>query len=208
MKQTFRSTTAFVFGWVWLAFVAFNAYDLTANYTGKGTLVAAAVLGGLTALVYLTGLRPATTLTDEALVVRNPFRSVTLPWSTVGDVQVGHSISVEYGEPDAQGKPRVLRLWTPMASARERAKAQQRALPKPQRGKLRTEPARTKAEQAMAEAMAGKTHADWVGEQVTQRAEAARMSQAAPGEVRMAWAYDSFAVVLAALALVVVAVLA
>lgn len=202
MRQTFRSGAAFVFGWIWLAFAAFNLWDLTVHYTGKETLVAAAVLAVLTAAVYLTGLRPVTTITDEALLVRNPFRGVVLPWAAVGEVRVGHSISIEYG---VAGE---LRLWTPMASARERAKARQLPLAKPQRGRFRTEPARTKAEQAVAEAMAGRTHADWVGEQVTERSAAARARGETPGQVQVSWAYDSFAVVLAALVMVVVAVLA
>ncbi|MGN9836698.1 hypothetical protein ACTMTI_01115 [Nonomuraea sp. H19] len=200
MKQTYRSRAAFVLGWVWLAFVAFNVWDLITKYNGKPSLVALAVLGALTAVVYLVALRPATVFREAALVGRNPLRTAVVPWAAVEDVTVSHAISVHYGD------DQVLRLWTPMSSARERATAQRRGMPRPQRGRLRTEPAMTKAEQAAAEAFAGKTHADWVGEQIRERAESARRraESAAPAQVSLS--YDAIAVVLAAVVLVIVAI--
>lgn len=201
MKQTYRSNSAFVFGWIWVAFVAFNAVDLTLRYSGESSLVAAAVLGVLTAIVYVTALRPGTVVGEEGLRVRNPFRTTFLPWASVSDVTVTHSINVKHGQ------EQVLRLWTPTASARERAKATRRGMPKPVRSRLiRTEPVLTKPEQAAAEALAGKTHADWVGEQITQRSEAARRKQE-PGEVRTTWALDSIAACVLAAAMVIVAIL-
>ncbi|MEQ4715173.1 PH domain-containing protein [Nonomuraea sp. B19D2] len=200
MKQTYRSRTAFVLAWVWLVFVAFNVWDLIAHYTGKSSLVALAVLGALTAFVYVIALRPATVFTEEGLVGRNPLRTTFLPWASVEDVTVSHSINVSYGD------GRVLRLWTPMSSARERARAQRRGMPRQERGRLRTEPTLPKAEQAAAEAFAGKTHADWVGEQIRERAESARRrdQEAAPG--RVTWSYDAIAVLAAAVALLVAAI--
>lgn len=202
MKSTYRSNTAFVFGWIWVAFALFNAVDLTIRYTGKSSLVAGAVLAGLTAIVYVTALRPGTVVASEGLRVRNPFRTWFLPWAAIDGVRVSHAIGVEYGQ------EQLLRLWTPTASARERAKAARRAVPKAQRGLLRTEPVRTKAEQMAAEALAGKTHADWVGEQITEQAETARRRDKQPGPVRASWALDSLAACLVAVALIVAAVLA
>lgn len=199
MKQTFRSNTAFVLGWIWVAFAAANAVDLTLRFTGKSSLVASAVLGGLTAIVYLTALRPGTVLTEEGLRARNPFRTSFLTWASVEEVRVTHSINVEHGE------GQILRLWTPTASARERAKATRRGMPKATRGRLvRTEPVRTRAEQAAAEALAGKTHADWVGEQITDRAETGRR-RGTPTPIHTTWAIDAIATVVIAVALVVAA---
>ncbi|WP_162795652.1 PH domain-containing protein [Nonomuraea lactucae] len=200
MKQTYRSRFAFVLGWAWVAFVAFNVWDLIVRYNGKPSLVALAVLGALTAVVYLIALRPATVFTEDRLVVRNPLRTTLVPWASIDGVTVSHSINVRHGD------GRLLRLWTPVSTARERAKAQRRGAPVPRRGRLRTEPALSKAEQAAAEAFAGKTHADWVGEQITDRAESARRrsAEAAPAQVR--WAIDSFAVLAAAAAMVAAAI--
>ncbi|SDH84526.1 PH domain-containing protein [Nonomuraea jiangxiensis] len=255
MKQTYRSKTAFVLGWVWLVFVAFNVWDLIVHYSGSPSLVALAVLGALTALVYAIALRPATVFTEAGLVGRNPFRTTFLPWASIEDVTVSHTINVRHGD------ERVLRLWTPMSSARERAKAQRRATPKTERrGRFTAEPPKlSKGEQAAQEAFAGKTHADWVGEQIRERAEAARRRaqasalartakpkteakstaaepeaaaqdgvaagsgaaepdaaagsgavepRAAAEAARVTWSYDSIAVLLVAVVLVVVAVVA
>lgn len=200
MKQTYRSATAFVLGWIWVAFVAFNAFDLTLRYSGKSSLVAGAVLGVLTAVVYVTALRPATVVTQDGLRVRNPLRTTFLPWSAIDDVQVSHTINITHGE-------KVLRAWTPQASARERARANRRGAPREQRGRYRTEPVLSKGERAAQEAMTGKTHADWVAEQITERVETAKRRDEPPGQVRAVWAPDAIVAVVAALALVAVAVL-
>ncbi|MEU8359131.1 PH domain-containing protein [Nonomuraea sp. NPDC048882] len=199
MKQTYRSRTAFVLAWVWLAFVAFNVFDLIVRYSGKASLVALAVLGALTALVYAVALRPATVLTEAGLVGRNPFRTTFVPWASIEDVTVSHSINVHHGE------EQVLRLWTPMSSARERAKAQRRGAPAPQRGRFKTEPTLTKGEQAAAEAFSGKTHADWVGDQIRERAESARRRDEQAAPARMTWSYDAIGVLVVAVALVIAA---
>jgi Bacterial PH domain len=200
VKQVYRSRTALVLGWVWVAFVAFNVYDLIARYTGKPSIVALAVLGVLTVVVYAIALRPATVFTEEGLLGRNPLRSTFVPWASVDEVTVSHSINVSYDD------ERLLRLWTPVSSARERAKAQRRGAPVARRGRYRTEPTLPKAEQAAAEAFSGKTHADWVGEQITDRAERARLRKEEPGPVRVTWAYDSLAAFAVACALVIAAI--
>ncbi|WP_052422824.1 PH domain-containing protein [Nonomuraea candida] len=200
MKQTYRSKTAFVLAWVWVAFVAFNVYDLIARFNGKPSLVALAVLGALTALVYAVALRPATVFTEEGLVGRNPFRTTVVPWAAIDDVTVSHAINVRHGD------DQVLRLWTPMSSARERAKAERRGAPKAERGRFRTEPTLARGEQAAMEAFSGKTHADWVGDQIRERAESARRRDDAPAPARVRWSYDSIAVLVVAVALTVAAI--
>jgi hypothetical protein len=202
VKQTYRAKTAFILGCAWLVFVAFNVWDLTAHYNGKPSMVALAVLGAMTALVYVVAIRPATVLTGDGLVARNPLRTTYLPWASIGEVTVSHSIAVRHGEDE-----RVLRLWTPMSSARERAKAQRRGMPRTERGgRFKTEPTLTKAEQAAVEAFSGKTHADFVGEQIRERAEAARRRDEPATPARITWSYDSIAVLAVAVALIVAAI--
>jgi hypothetical protein len=200
VKQVYRSRTALVLGWVWVAFVAFNVYDLIARYSGKPSMVALAVLGVLTVVVYVIALRPATVFTEDGLLGRNPLRSTFVPWASVGDVTVSHSINVGYDD------ERMLRLWTPVSSARERAKAQRRGAPVPRRGRFPTEPTLPKAEQAAAEAFAGKTHADWVGDQIRERAESARRRGEEAAPARVSWSYDSIGVLVAAVVLVIAAI--
>jgi hypothetical protein len=167
MKQVFRSRTALVLGWIWMAFAAFNAVDLIVRYSGPSSLVAAAVLGVLTALVFIACLRPAVILTEDGVLVRNPLRNASVPLAGVDEVVVSHSIKITSGGES-------VRCWTPQTSARERAAAVRRGNSANTGGRYKTEPTRSKGEQAAAEALAGRTHADWVAEQITERAEAAK----------------------------------
>jgi hypothetical protein len=210
MRQVFRSKLALILGWLWMVFAALNAVDLVVRYSGPSSLVAAAVLGALTALVFITCLRPAVILTEDGVLVRNPLRNVFIPWTGVDGVTVSHTIAISSGD-------RMIRCWTPQTTGRERAAATRRG-----QSASTAEPVRTKGEQAAAEAMAGKTHADWVAEQITERAEAARRSQAgsaaagsaaagspAAGSTaaRIGWAPSALAALGVALALIVTAVL-
>ncbi|WP_326828833.1 hypothetical protein OIE13_25485 [Streptosporangium sp. NBC_01810] len=174
MKQVFRSNLAMIVGWLWMVFAAYNAVDLVVRYNGRPSMVAAAVLGVLTALVFVTCLRPVIVMSEEGVLVRNPLRNAFVPWSGVDEVTVSHSITITSGG-------RSVRCWAPQTSARERAAAARKGRPAPARGRFRTEPVRSKAEQAADEAMAGKTHADWVAEQITERAEAAQRTASVAG---------------------------
>ncbi|MET9063763.1 PH domain-containing protein [Streptosporangium sandarakinum] len=171
MKQVFRSRAALILGWVWTVFAALNAVDLVVRYSGPESMVAGAVLAVITALVYITCLRPAVVLAEDGVLVRNPFRDTFLPWTAVDDVTVSHSIKITSGDT-------VVRCWTPQTSGRERASAARRAQPARTGGRFRTEATPTKGEQAAAQLLAGKTHADWVAEQIAERAESARRAAA------------------------------
>jgi hypothetical protein len=169
MNQVFRSKTALVIGWIWMVFAAFNAVDLTVHYSGSSSMIAAAVLGVLTMLVFIACLRPAIIMTEEGVRVRNPFRNTFVPWTGVDEVTVSHVIMISSGDDR-------VRCWTPQTTARERATAVRRGNVATAGSRYRTEPTRSKGEQAAAEALAGKTHADWVAEQLSERAETAKRS--------------------------------
>ncbi|WP_031160825.1 hypothetical protein [Streptosporangium roseum] len=227
MKQVFRSRTALVLGWIWMAFAAFNAVDLIVRYSGPSSLVAAAVLGVMTALVFVACLRPAVILTEDGVLVRNPLRNASVPLTGVDEVVVSHAIKITSGGES-------VRCWAPQTSARERAAAVRRGTSPNTGGRYKTEPTRSKGEQAAAEALAGRTHADWVAEQITERAEAAKRTAlrnaervtAEPaggagtratgpgggvtgaGAMKVTWAPSALAALLAAAVLVIAAILA
>ncbi|MFI6798799.1 hypothetical protein [Streptosporangium canum] len=227
MKQVFRSRTALVLGWIWMAFAAFNAVDLIVRYSGPSSLVAAAVLGVLTALVFVACLRPAVILTEDGVLVRNPLRNASVPLAGVDEVVVSHAIKITSGGES-------VRCWTPQTSARERAAAVRRGTSANTGGRYKTEPTRSKGEQAAAEALAGRTHADWVAEQITERAEVAKRAAvrnagrvtaepadgagtratepggdvAGAGAMKVTWAPSALAALLAAAVLVIAAILA
>jgi len=195
-KQIFRSKVAWLFGWVWLVFAAWNAWDLVAHGSMPSALIAGAALGVITVLVFLLALRPAIVAEAGGVRVRNPLRDAYIPWSEVGDVLVTHSIIIESGHT-------TIRCWTPQATARERAKANRRA----ERGRKAVMEANvSKGEQAAAELLAGRTHADWVALQLTEMS----VSRAADssGETRLTWSPYSIAAVAAAVVLVVATIVA
>lgn len=201
--EVFRSKTAWVLGWAWMVFAAFNAVDLIANGTIPSALVAGAVLAVLTAAVFVGCLRPSIVPREDGIVVRNPLRNVFVPWKAVDGVHVSHAIIIESGDDS-------VRCWTPQASARERAKAVRRGAPAvPARaGRFpSTQPQISKAEQAAAQAMAGRTHADWVAQQLTETAEKKARGAGERLPVTSTWSPSALGVLAAALILVIAALI-
>ncbi|GAA1008995.1 membrane protein [Acrocarpospora pleiomorpha] len=198
--MTYRSTASWIFGWVWLAFAALNTADLIARGTMPTALVVGAVLGVITFLVFVMSLRPATITEEGGVRVRNPFRTAFLPWNTVDGVEVSNAITIRAGE-------LTVRCWTPQPSARERAKSVRQGGSSRRSGRYPTsEPVRTKGEQAAAEAMAGRTHADWAAEQI--RALAEKNKRKTTGEASVIWSPYAIGAATATVILVVAAAIA
>ncbi|GII75544.1 hypothetical protein Sru01_05260 [Sphaerisporangium rufum] len=205
--QVFRSKIAWFLGWVWMAFAGFNAVDLILNGRIPTALVAGAVLGVLTAAVFVGCLRPAIVAGEDGVLVRNPLRNILVPWKAVDAVRVSHTIAIESGEQS-------VRCWTPQASARERARAARRgaaaASPTSTGPKARgfdLQPKVSKAEQAALSAMAGRTHADWVAQQLTETAERRARLATERGTMTSTWSPTALAAIAAALILVIAALI-
>jgi hypothetical protein len=200
--QVFRSKTAWLLGWVWVVFATFNTVDLIVRGRLPSALVAGAVLGVLTAIIFVTCLRPGILLREGGVLVRNPLRDAFVPWKAVDDVRVSHTIVIESGG----GK---VRCWTPQASARERARAVRRGGPAgvSRQGRWPATEARvSKAEQAAAEAFAGRTHADWVAQQITETAQSRSRAATEADPMTMTWSRPALATLATAVVLVVAAV--
>ncbi len=164
--RVFRSKAAWVLGWIWVVFAAFNTVDLIVRGRLPSALVAGAVLGVLTAIIFITCLRPCVLMRDDGVLVRNPLRDAFVPWRALDGVRVAQAIIIDAGE-------RSVRCWTPQSSARERAKAVRRgeALVGGRQGRWPSaQPRLPKSQQAAATAFAGRTHADWVAEQISETA--------------------------------------
>jgi hypothetical protein len=201
--QVFRSKTAWVLGWVWMVFAGFNAVDLVVNGTIPSALIAGAVLAVLTAAVFVGCLRPCVRSREDGILVRNPLRNVFVPWKAVDGVHVSHAIIIESGDDS-------VRCWTPQASARERAKAVRRGAPSVPARSGRypsTQPQVSKAEQAAALAMAGRTHADWVAQQLTETAEKKSRAEGEKAPLTTTWSPSALVILAAALILVIAALI-
>ncbi|MFI1257324.1 PH domain-containing protein [Streptomyces netropsis] len=88
---------------------------------GEGStpwLTLAALLCGVPLVIAFT-LRPAVWAGEDALRVRNPFRTITLPWASVSGVRAGYSSEVLAGGARYQ-------LWAIPVSLRQRKSAARR----------------------------------------------------------------------------------
>jgi hypothetical protein len=196
---------AWVLGWVWMVFAAFNAVDLIANGRIPSALVAGAVLAVLTATVFVGCLRPGILPQENGILVRNPLRNVFVPWKAVDGIHVSHAIIIESGDDS-------VRCWSPQSSARERAKAVRRGAASVPTGSGRgrypsTQPQVSKAEQAAALAMAGRTHADWVAQQLTETAEKKSRAEGEKQPLTTTWSPSALGAIAAALILVIAALI-
>lgn len=186
--EVFRSKAAWVFGWLWLVFAALNTWDLIARGSMPSALIAGAVLGVITVMVFLMALRPAIVPRDGGVLVRNPLRNAYIPWNAIDDVIVTNAIIIESG-------PTTVRCWTPQATALERARAHRRA------AKVAASANASRTERVVAEAVGSRTHADWVAGQLTEMSTLRR--SASSGETTVTWSPTALAAVAAAAALVV-----
>ena len=132
--RVFRSKGAWILGWVWLVFAALNAVDLIARGRLPSSLIAGAVLGVLTAVIYATCLRPGIYLREDGVLVRNPLRDAFIPWGALGDVRVTHAILLKAGDPLPALQPGVPQLL-PLGPAAPQALEQQPEAEQEHRGR-------------------------------------------------------------------------
>ncbi len=191
MTLVFRSKAAWVLGWAWMVFAAWNTWDLIAHGRMPSALIAGAVPGVITALVFLLALRPAIVAREDGVLVRNPLRNAYVPWSSVDEVRVSNAITIGSGD-------MTIHCWTPQPSARERARAVRRA------GKMATEPTMSKADRMAAEAVAGRTHADWVTQQLTELATSRKATSS--GEAAVTWSLTAIAALALTVAMVAITI--
>ncbi|HLK42496.1 MAG TPA: PH domain-containing protein [Thermoleophilia bacterium] len=81
----YRGVAALLGGAVAALFCLYGAIDLAVE-VGKPDLIGIAVLVLVAVLAALFGIYPAAFSDDEGLRVRNPFRTIHLPWSAVTDL--------------------------------------------------------------------------------------------------------------------------
>jgi len=114
--HTYRSGSAMVGGSLLLLLVLLLAGDGLLNGEGRTRWTALAGLLFLAPLIVAFSLRPAVFAGRERLRVRNPFRTITLPWAAVEDVRAGYSSEVF-----AAG--RKYQMWAIPVSLRQRKRA-------------------------------------------------------------------------------------
>ncbi|MFD7666217.1 PH domain-containing protein [Streptomyces sp. NPDC059788] len=119
--RSYRSPAALAAGVLLLALAAWLGGDAVVRGEAHTKLTAVAGLLFVVPLVVAFTLRPLVRAGADRLVVRNPFRTITLPWAAVADLRASFSSEVF----TADGTK--YQLWSIPVSLRQRKKANRKA---------------------------------------------------------------------------------
>jgi hypothetical protein len=181
--RMYRSPFAFTAGVLLLVAVVWMVVDALVRGTGRAPWLALAALLLVAPLVIGFAIRPVVKASDTRMLVRNPFRTITIPWAAVEDVRSGYSSEVLVGG-------RKFQLWSIPVSLRARNRAMRKTAKAAAEGAAGEAPVRSTSDQAIAE--------------LRELVERNAPKEGAQGEVRVRWAYEIIApAVVGAIALVV-----
>ncbi|MFE2374893.1 PH domain-containing protein [Streptomyces sp. NPDC059398] len=114
--RVYRSLAGLAGGVLLIALALWLGIDALVNGHGNAPWLALAGLLLVLPLVIAFTLRPAVYANDDRLRIRNPFRSITLPWACVDDIRATYSTEAFAGGSKYQ-------LWAVPVSLRRRKRA-------------------------------------------------------------------------------------
>jgi hypothetical protein len=178
----YRSGAAMAGGVLLLGLALWLCGDAMLRGTGRTPLTAAAALLFAAPLITAFTLRPAVYAGQDRLRVRNPFRTITVPWGAVGTIRAGYSCELI-----ADGTK--YQLWSIPVSLRARGKANRHNQRLASGQPPRTGPFGLggTASQDTHERVAP---SDQVVNELRELAERRGEEQAAQGEVTVRWSYE------------------
>ncbi|MFF1478630.1 PH domain-containing protein [Streptomyces sp. NPDC058301] len=191
--RVYRSPGGIAGGAVLLVLGLWLAGDAIAQGHGSAPWLALAGLLCGVPLVFAFTVRPAVFANDDRLRVRNPFRTITLPWAAVADVRAGYSSEVF----DQAGTK--YQLWSIPVSLRQRkraARAQVRA--------SASDPYSRTSPTASADDTSRLAPADRTIRELRELAERGAAREGAQGGPSVRWAYEIIAPAAAGAVLLIV----
>ncbi|MGW0118066.1 PH domain-containing protein [Streptomyces sp. NPDC003327] len=192
--RVFRSSLGIASGVFLLILAVLFAGDAVLRGEGRAPWFALAGLVFTVPLIVAFTIRPAVYANDDRLRIRNPFRLITLPWSTVADVRAGYS-----SEALAQDGSRY-QLWAVPVSLRQRKKAARRAA----RASQDDPHGRTSVSADVRDSSSRTAPTDQTVADLRDLAERRAATPGAQGEVRVRWAYEIIGPAAAGLVLLVI----
>ncbi|WMX45374.1 PH domain-containing protein [Streptomyces roseicoloratus] len=192
--RAFRSPMGIAGGVFLLALAVVIGGDSILRGHGRTPWLALAALLMVIPVVVAFTIRPAVFAGTERLRIRNPFRTVTLPWGAVADVRAGDSSEALTQE------GRTYQLWAIPVSLRQRKRAARQAARASQDDPHR----RTSVTADVRDSKARTAPADQAVAELRELAERRGGLPECQGEPRVRWAYEVIAPAVAGLVLLVI----
>ncbi|MFE2286839.1 PH domain-containing protein [Streptomyces sp. NPDC059443] len=183
--RVYRSPMATVTGVAMLALLAWLCGDAAVRGSGNSPWIALAAAVCFTPLVVAFTIRPAVFANADRMRVRNPFRTIELPWAAVDTVRAGFSAEVL-----AEGSK--YQLWSVPVSLRERKRVNRLQQGGPSRmggimGRSATAPVEPRQQPGEA---APRATADRTVAELRELHERGASRAGAQGKVKVAWSFE------------------
>ncbi|MGP3982112.1 PH domain-containing protein [Streptomyces sp. KR80] len=180
--RAYRSPAALAGGVLLLGLAAWLGGDAIIRGEGRTPWLALAGLLFVVPLVVAYTLRPVVYAGEHRLRVRNPFRTITLPWGSVEDVRARYSSEVVAGG-------RTYQLWSIPVSLRARKRAARQAA----RAASPAPHGRTPAPAAASDTSGHRAPSDQAVHELRELVERHASDETAQGAPTVRWAYEIIA---------------
>ncbi|MEV0266485.1 PH domain-containing protein [Streptomyces sp. NPDC050617] len=180
-ERCYRSPAAIGAGVLLLALGAWLGIDAVVRGSGRTPWLAVAGLVFLVPLVAAYTVRPAVWAGQDRIRVRNPFRTITLPWASVEGVRAGYSSEIFAGGAKYQ-------MWSIPVSLRARKQASRRQV----RASLDDTSQQT-SPHAPAGGKSLRAPADQAIDEIRELSERNAGRESAQGSPQVKWAYEVIA---------------